>query len=70
MFFFMELCSLMCVVAYNFIFVRTGSLSTYNFGIKHYVYISYMVLCSLIGCILQIRMPGYKVTTIIAMLRE
>ena len=70
MFFLMELCSLMCVVAYNFIFLQTGSLSAYTFGIKHYVYISYMVLCSLMGCILQIRMPGYKVTTIIEILRE
>ena len=48
MFFLMELCSLMRVVAYNFIFVRTGSLSAFMFGVEHYlavhIQISYMLL--------------------------
>ena len=73
MFFLMELCSLMRVVAYNFIFVRTGSLSAYMFGVEHYLYIyKYHICCyaSLIGCMFQIRLRGYKATTIIETLRE
>ena len=73
MFFLMELCILMRVVAYNFIFVRPGSLSAYMFGVEHYLYIyKYRIWCyaSLIGCIFQTRLHGYKATTIIKTLRE
>ena len=73
MFFLMELCSLMRVVAHSFIFVRTGSLSAYMFGFEHYLYIyKYRICCfaNLIGCMFQIRLHGYKTTTIIETLRE
>ena len=43
------------------------------FGVEHYLYIyKYRICCyaSLIGCMFQIRLRGYKATTIIETLRE